>query len=226
MRKPIIGAVAAAVALGGAAVAFGDDSTKSIGEPETAVAIAGGPRTIFGGGPDGTFAADLAAELDGVTVGEVEQALRTVADKQLSEHRRAMAEAISAQLDGVSVEQVESALAAAEERMRESFESGEPPAPDVFIKTLADELGVSEEEVADALATAREEAFNAHREEAEQKLDDAVEAGRLSEKEADAIRDRLKSGPPMFEFGPDGAHLGPGAPPPPGAGLSLAVPAG
>jgi hypothetical protein len=111
--------------------------------------------------------------------------------------------------------------------MRDSFESGEPPAPDIFTETLADELGVSENEVADALAAAREQAFDAHRDEAEKRLDDAVEAGRLSEKEADAIRDRLRSAPPMLEFDHDRADLEPGAPPPPlGPGLTLPPPVG
>jgi hypothetical protein len=43
--------------------------------------------------------------------------------------------------------------------MREAFESGDPPSPDVFTETLAEELGLSEEEVADALSAAREATF-------------------------------------------------------------------
>ena len=166
MHKLMIGAAVAAMALGGAAVAFGESSSKAIGEAGPAAAVAGGPPMLFGGGPDGDFAEDLAAELDGVTVEEVERALRAVADADMSEHRRELAEAISSALDGVSVEQVESALATADERMRQSFESGEPPSPDAFIETLADELGLSEDEIERALANAREAEFEAHRDEA------------------------------------------------------------
>jgi AraC-like DNA-binding protein len=176
---------------------------------------------VFAAGPDGSFPEDLAAELDGVTAEEVEQALEAVSEKNLSEHRQELAEAISPELDGVSVEQVESALAAADERMREAFESGDPPSPDVFTETLADELGLSEDEVADALAAARGATFEAHRDQMEQRLDDAVEEGRLSEKRADEIRERLRSAPPQLEFRSDPGEVGPEAPPPIGAGLPL-----
>jgi hypothetical protein len=179
MRKSMIGAAVAAMALGGAGVALGD-STKSAGEADVAVAGPGGPPMVFAAGPDGSFAEDLAAELGGgVTAEEVERALEAVREKSMSEHRRELAEAISSELDGVSVEQVESALAVADERMREAFESGEPPSPDVFTETLADELGLSEDEVSEALAAAREATFEAHRDQMEQRLDDAVEEGRL-----------------------------------------------
>jgi hypothetical protein len=197
MRKPMIGAAVAAMALGGAAVAFGDSSSKTIGEPGPAVAVAGGPPMVFGKGPDGAFAADLAAELDGVSVGEVKRALEAVADKQLREQRRELAEAISSQLDGVSVERIESALEAADERMRRSFESGDPPSPDLFTKTVADELGLSEDEVADALAAARRETFEAH---------------------------GAKGARPMLEFGTDRGGPRPAVPPPVGPGFSLPAP--
>jgi transcriptional regulator with XRE-family HTH domain len=220
MRKSMIGAVVAAMALGGAGVALGDSSTKSVGDADAAIAVAGGPPMLFTGGPpmlftegpDGTFAEDLAAELD-LSVEEVERALEAVKDKQLSEHRRELAEAISSELEGVSVDEVESALAVADERMREAFESGEPPPPDVFAETLADELGLSEDEIADALEAAREASFEAHRDQMEQRLDDAVESGRLSEKEADAIRERLDSVPPKLEFRSEPGEVRPDGPP-------------
>jgi hypothetical protein len=167
MRKSMIGAAVAAMALGGAGVALGDSSTKSAGEADVAVAGPGGPPMVFAG-PGGSFAEDLAAELgDGVTAEEVERALEAVREKNMSEHRRELAEAISSELDGVSVEQVESALAVADERMREAFESGELPSPNLFTETLADELGLSEDEISDALAAAREATFEAHRPELE-----------------------------------------------------------
>jgi hypothetical protein len=222
MRKSMIGAAVAAMALGGAGVALGESSTKSAGETDVAVAGPGGPPTVFAAGPDESFAEDLADELgDGVTAEEVERALEAVREKNMSEHRRELAEAISSELDGVSVEQVESALAVADERMREAFESGEPPSPDVFTETLADELGLSEDEVSEALEAAREATFEAHRDQMEQRLDDAVEEGRLSEREADTIRERLKSAPPKLEFRSDRGELGQLPPPPTGAGFPL-----
>jgi hypothetical protein len=161
MRKLMIGAVVAATALGGAAVALGDSSTKRIDGDAPTVAVAGGPPMAFAAGSDGTFAEDLAAELD-LSVGEVKQALEAVAEKQMAEHRRELAEAISSHLDGVSVEQIEGALEVADEKMRQAFESGDPPSPDLFTKTLAGELGLSEDEVSDALEAAREAEFKRH----------------------------------------------------------------
>jgi DNA-binding transcriptional ArsR family regulator len=222
MRKLMIGAAVAATALGGAAVAFGDSASKEIGDTGPTVAVAAGPPIAFGPGPDDTFARDLAAELGGVTTGEVKRALKAVAEKEMARHRRELAEAISSELDGVSADQVESALEVADRRMRQSFESGEPPSPDLFTQTLADELGLSEDAVSKALAATREAEFKAHRDEAEQQLDEAVEAGRLSEKEANEIRDRIEHAPPMLDF-----HGKRGLPPPPvGTGFSFGVPAG
>jgi hypothetical protein len=222
MRKSMIGAAVAAMALGGAGVALGETSTKSFGEADVAVTGPGGPPMVFAAGPDRSFAEDLAAELGGgVTAEEVERALEAVREKNVSEHRRGLADAISSELDGVSVEQVESALAVADERMREAFESGEPPSPDVFTETLADELGLSDDEISDALAVAREATFEAHRDLMEQRLDDAVEEGRLSEKDADEIRERLRTGPPELEFRSEPGDARRLPPPPIGAGFPL-----
>jgi hypothetical protein len=221
MRKTIIGATVAATAFGGAAVAFGAGSSTAIGDDEPAIAVGPAPPAIFGHGADGAFAEDLAAELDGVTVGEMRQALEAVAEDRISEHRQELAKAIAAELDGVSVEQVESALATADERMRQAFESGDPPPSDVFTDTLADELGLGEDEISDALAAARDASFEEHRDEAERRLDEAVESGRLSEKEADAIRERLETGPPTLEFRREPGDRGRDLPPPPGLDLPL-----
>jgi hypothetical protein len=213
MRKSMIAAAVAATALGGATVAFADNAIKETGDEDTAVAVAGGPPMLFGVGPDGSLAEDLAAELD-LGVEEVERALDAVREKNMREHRREVAETIASELDGVSVEAVESALGVADERMREAFESGEPPPPDVFTETLAEELGLSEDEVEAALASARNAGFEAHRDEIEQRLDEAVESGRLSERRADEIREHLENGPPRPHFRSDGDELGPPAPPP------------
>jgi hypothetical protein len=164
MRKLMISAVVAATALGGAAVAFGAGSSKEVGDGEPAVAVAAGPPMAFAGGPDGTFAKDLAAEL-GISQDEVEQALKAVAEKEMAEQRRDLAEKISAHLDGVSIDQVESALEVADQKMREAFESGSPPSPDLFTSTLADELGISENEVSAALEAARAAEFKEHQDE-------------------------------------------------------------
>jgi hypothetical protein len=149
-----------------------------------------------------------------------------VAEKRRADHQREMAERLSEHLDGVTVDELEAALAVAEEEMRQAFEDGEPPAPDQFAATLADELGLSADEVADALAAMREEAFSAHSEDAKRRLDEAVEAGKLSEEEADAIRERLENAPPMLESGPGEDEFGPIGPPPGRPGAPLAFPAG
>jgi hypothetical protein len=161
MRKLMIGAVVAATALGGAAVAFGAGSSKEIGDDGPTIAFAAGPPMVFAGGPDGAFAKDLAAEL-GISEDEVQQALKAVAEKEMADQRRDLAEKISAHLDGVSVDRVESALEVADKKMREAFESGSPPSPDLFTNTLADELGVSEDDVSKALEAARAAEFKEH----------------------------------------------------------------
>ena len=222
MRKLMIGAAVAATALGAATVALGHSSTKEIGDTGPTVAFAAGPPMAFGAGPDDTFARDLADEL-GVSTDEVKRALKAVAEKEMADHRRDLAESIASHLDGVTVDQVVSALEVADEKMRNAFESGDPPSPDLFATTLADELGVSEDDVSSALDVARAAEFNAHRDEALKRLDDAVEAGKLSQKEADEIRDRLQQAPPALDFHGKG-ELPP--PPPGGPGVAFAVPAG
>jgi hypothetical protein len=146
MRRPIM--VAAAVgtlAVGGAAIAVAD-----------------GPTELFGGDPQRDFAEDLAAELGGdVTAAEVEDALHAVAEDRMTDRRREMAESIVEHLDGVTVEEVEAALAVVDDRMREGFESGDPPDPGMFAEVLAEELGVSDDQIEDALAAVREEQFDA-----------------------------------------------------------------
>jgi biotin operon repressor len=226
MRKSMIAALVGVLALGGAAVALANDSSTRAGdgrEAAGALSIAGGPLVTFGKGPDGSFAEDLAAELD-LSTEEVEQALEAVAEKRRADHRQQMAENLSEHLEGVSVDDIEAALAVAEEQMHEAFEDGDPPRPDQFAATLAEELGLSEDEVEDALAALREEAFSVHREEAGERLDEAVESGKLSEEEADAIRERLESLPAPPELGPreDGAL--PLEPPPGRPGVSFAFP--
>ena len=193
MRKAILIAVAVgALAVGG-----------------TAFAYPGGPGP-FGNGDErqAEFAGDLAAELDGVNPNEVEQALDTVREQKMTEHRQQQAEAIASQLDGVSADQVESALETAHEQAQAAIENGERPERGDLAKTLADELGVSEEDVQQAVQAA-------HQKRGEQRLNDAVESGDLTEEEADQIRERMENGERgPGERGPGGpGHRGPGGPP-------------
>jgi transcription initiation factor IIE alpha subunit len=222
----MIAALVGVLALGGAAVALANDSSTNAGdgrEADGAFSIAGGPIVTFGEGPDGSFAEDLAAEL-GLGTDEVERALEAVAEERRADHRQQMAEDLGEHLDGVSVEEIEAALAVAEEQMREAFEDGDPPAPDQFTATLAEELGLSEDEVEDALEALRSDAFSTHREDAEKRLDDAVEAGKLSEEEADAIREQLESLPAPPKLGRGEGRALPPEPPPGGPDVSFGFP--
>jgi hypothetical protein len=227
MRKSMIAALVGVLALGGAAVAFANDSSTNTDdgrEAAGAFSIAGGPLVTFGEGHDRSFAEDLAAELN-LSTDEVEQALEAVAEKRRADDRQQMAKNLSDYLDGVSVDDIEAALAVAEEQMREAFEDGDPPRPDQFAAMLAEELGLSEDEVEDALVALGEDAFSAHREDAEKRLDEAVEAGKLSEEEADAIRERFENLPPPPELGRgDEDRVLPLEPPPARPGVSFAFP--
>jgi transcription initiation factor IIE alpha subunit len=227
MRKSMIAALVGVLALGGAAVAFANDSSTNTDdgrEAAGAFSIAGGPLVTFGEGHDRSFAKDLAAELN-LSTDEVEQALEAVAEKRLADDRQQMAENLSEHLDGVSVDDIDAALGVAEEQMREAFEDGDPPAPGQFTETLAKELGLSEDEVEDALAALGEDAFSAHREDAEKRLDEAVEAGKLSEEEADAIRERFENLPPPPALGRgDEDRVLPLEPPHGRPGVSFAFP--
>ena len=197
MRKAILIAVAiGALAIGG-----------------TAFAYPGGPGP-FGNNDErqAEFAGDIASQLDGVNANQIEQALDTVREDKMTEHREAQAEAISSQLDGVSAEQVSSALEKHQAAVQDAIENGERPERGDLATTLAEELGVSEEEIQTALQTA-------HQEQGEQRLNDAVESGDLTEEEADQIRERMANGP--SEGGPGGpggpgGQRGPGGPGGPG----------
>lgn len=212
MRRSIVAALAAALALGGAAVAFAGDSSKKLGDADgvggegetvTAVAVPGGPPMVFHDGPmgpDGSFAEDLAAEL-GLSTEEVEQAMEAVAEKHRTEAQQQMAETLSEHLDGVGVEEIQAALAVAEEQMQQAIENGEPPEPDQFAATLAEELGLSEDEISEALTEMREDAFPEFRKHG------------LEERFGDEIPKALREG----DFPP---------PPPGGPGVSFAFPTG
>jgi TATA-binding protein-associated factor Taf7 len=211
MRRPL----AIAAAAGTLAIAGG-----------TAIAAAGGAPLdgVFGGDRqehEAEFARDLASRLDGVNADQVERALDDLRRDKQSEHRKAEAKALAAELDGVSAADVEKALRKVEakfERSRERGEWGRRAGGD-FVATLAKELGKTQREIRRAFRAAHQKRF-------ESMLDEAVKEGRLTEQQADRIRERMKSGPGMFGDGRRGfrGHHGPGGPggfggpdgPPPG----------
>lgn len=210
MRKAIlIAAAAGALVIGG-----------------TAFAYPGGPGP-FGadrGEKQAEFADDLAAQLDGVSANEIEQALDTVREERVAEHRAEMAQALAGQLDGVSAEQVATALEERHTEIQSAIENGERPDRGSLKASLAEDLGASEGEL--------EAAFEAK---AEQRLNDAVESGDLTQQQADQIRERMENGPRGFGPGGPGPHGprgfgpgGPGGPDGPGSGpeegASLASP--
>jgi hypothetical protein len=207
-RSIVLAATAGTLALGGGAIA---------------VANGGGP---FWGDPkegEAEFARDLASKLDGVSAGEVRGALREVREEHHAEHRREMAAGLAAELD-VSRADVEAALEKVERQFERRFEEGRPPRPRAFLGTLAEELGKTRSEVRKAFEAAARKRFEAG-------LDRAVEEGRLSEEEADRIRERFREGRPGFPGGfrrrgfvkPGGPH-GPGGPDGPGGGFAIPVP--
>jgi hypothetical protein len=192
MRRPIvIGAAVAALAAGGTAVAA--------------------PGVVFHDDPkehQAELARDLAANLDGVTAAEVRQALEKVHEQRMADHREQLARALASKLDGLTVTQVEQALEKVHEQLVKSHEAGERPDPQAFVEALAKELGKSEDQVREALQAV-------HRDRIEARLDAAVKAGRITERQADEIRERIEQGGPghgPWLGGPHGIPRGPGSP--------------
>jgi hypothetical protein len=216
MRKPIAIAAASATLLAGG----------------TAIAATGNhPLERVFGDRDAELADELAQRLDGVSADEIESALEDIRDDKQAERRKQQAAALAKHLDGVSAEEAEKALERVEARLfaerprdRRDFPRRGFHRVDL-VAELAKELGKSEREVRKAFRAAHRERFDAT-------LDEAVKEGRLTEKQADAMRDRAeelrkrfedgrpKVGPPPHRFhrgGPGpGFDLGPepGAPPP------------
>jgi hypothetical protein len=190
----------------------------------------GGPFGILGDGPDerrSEYAKDLANEL-GIDKDRVENAIENVERQRREAFEDEHAKALAGKLD-VSVEDAERALEEAHKGFRKELRDGlkTPPTPGekhVFradiAKEIADALDKDVDEVREALR-------DIAREKLESKLDEAVKQGRLSEEQADRIRERIESG----KFGPPGPmlekHGGPGMPPGPaldehGAGPEVA----
>ena len=215
MRKPIaIAAASATLLAGGPAIA----------------ATGNHPLERVFGDRDAELADELAQRLDGVTAGEVEKALGDIRGDKQAERRKQQAAALAKHLDGVSAEEAEKALEKVEVRL--FADRPREPRGDRrgfhrrfhrvdLVAELAKELGESESEVRKAFRAAHEERFEAM-------LDEAVKEGRLTEKQADAIRKRFEDGPPRlgrprfhhrggpgpgFDPGP-GFGAEPGGPPP------------
>lgn len=186
MKKPI--AVAATV--------------LALGVAGTAVAAPGG--NVFGGSSDdkqAEFASGLAQKLDGVNANEVEQGISELRAERETEMLNERAQNLASQLDGVSVEQATAAL----NEVQSSAEEGTRPDRAETEKLLAEALGVSEEDLQ-----------NAQQAEATERLDQAVEDGKVTEDQADEIREQIESGEmPKGGRGHGGAggpgHGGPGA---------------
>ena len=193
MKKPI--AIAAAVV--------------ALGAAGTAIAAPGGG--VFGGDRDehqAEFAKDLAQRLDGVNANEVEKGLDEIHAEREAEMLNERAKGLASQLDGVSVKQAKAAL----ESVHKQLESeGTRPDPDQVDKQLADQLGVSPDDIQ-----------KAHQAEAEARLDQAVEDGRLTEEQADQIREQIENGEaPVPGDGPPGPGMGPHGGPGEGFGPGL-----
>ncbi len=149
------GRVAAAVAVGALATTGTAPAAQG-----------GGPvKGIFGGEKHGhQFANHLAGEL-GISQSKVHQALENVQDQQRSEQTLAFAQVLAAQLDGTSVEDIVKVLDEEQGRIEEQMRSGKmPPEPkrgekpnpedSPLVAALADGLGKSKAEIADALVAA------------------------------------------------------------------------
>ena len=182
LRSKLSGRVAIAVALGavglaaaGTALAADKDSGKDPAEatlrampmapggpPEGGFAIGfAGPAP----GDDGVsdeFAQELSDHLDDVSADEISTALQEIADEHEADRRSDMADALAGELDGVDADAIADALQVAEDEMQASFEDGDLPDPGQFAETLADELGISADEVTKALEAAHQIAFEVH----------------------------------------------------------------
>ena len=181
LRSKLTGRVAIAAALGavglvaaGTALAADKDSGKEpaeatlrampmpAGPPEAGFAIGfGGPAPGADGVSD-EFAQELSDHLDDVSADEISTALQEIADEHEADRRSEMADALAAELDGVDADAIADALHVAEDEMRASFEDGDVPDPGQFAQTLADELGISADEVTKALEAAHQIAFEVH----------------------------------------------------------------
>jgi hypothetical protein len=186
---------------------------KPIAVIATVVALAAGGVAVAsaaGGNPfsspeqrQAEFASDLAERLEGVSAAEIEQGLDEIRAEQEQQMLDQRARELAAGLDGVSVDQARAALEKLKPEEGSNPGAGRGHRPDLasMEADLAEELGVTVPELRKAV-----------RAQMDARLDQAVEDGMLTQKQADQIR---KSGGPGRHRGP--GHGGvPGGPPGPG----------
>ena len=205
--------------------AAGVATVLALGVGATAVAAPGGDGPlggVFGPSPQerrAEQARDLAKELK-LPEQRVRQAIDRVGEKRRAEHHAERAKELAKRLD-VSEDDASQALEKGREALRKEFESnrgreGFRPrgARNAFLKAVAAELDKSTEEVRKALQGIRKDRLNA-------KLAEAVKEGRLTQEQADQIKEQAEKRPGRFHFrgghGPGGPG-GPGGPPPGGGG--------
>jgi hypothetical protein len=207
--------------------AIGAGAVLALGVGATAVAAPNGDGPLGGVfGPDrqehqAEQARDLAKELK-LPEERVRKAIDRVGEKRQAEHQAEKAKELAKRL-GVSEDDAKQALAKGREALREQFQSQrknrnfDPRAGhDAFVKGIAEQLDKSTAEVKKALQDIRKDHLDAE-------LAEAVKEGRLTQKQADAIKKQAAKGPMRMRFrghhgGPGFGPGGPGGPPPPGAG--------
>ncbi|MDQ3588149.1 MAG: hypothetical protein M3375_07375 [Actinomycetota bacterium] len=202
--------------------AAGTATVLALGAGATAVAAptgAGPLGGVFGPSPQerrAEQARDLAKELK-LPEQRVRQAIDRVGEKRRAEHQAERAKELAKRLD-VSDEDAARALAKGREALSKEFESsrgddGLRPrgARDAFLETVAGELDKRTDEVRRALQDVRRDRLNA-------KLAKAVKEGRLTQKQADQVKEHAEKAPRHFRLrgGSTGGRVVPGGPHPGG----------
>ncbi len=210
--------------------AAGVASVLALGAGATAVAApsGGGPLGgMFGPSPQerkAEQARELAKELR-LPEQRVRQAIERVGDRRRARHQAERAKELANRLD-VSEEDAKRALAKGREalskeldEMHDQFERNggqqrldrlRPRPPGAFLKAVAGELDKSTEEVRKALQDIRRDRLNAE-------LSEAVKEGRMTQRQADRIKEQAESGPMRLRFRGGHGRGGPGGHRPGGA---------
>jgi hypothetical protein len=167
-------------------------------------------------------ARDLAKELK-LPEDRVRRAIDRVGEKRQAEHRAEKAKELAKALDvseAAATKALEKGRAALEKQFqgrRDRRQLRPGAAHRAFVKAIAEELDKGPAEVRKALNAARAAKLDA-------KLDEAVKEGRLTQKQADAIKKRAERGGPMrFRFHRGGPPAVASAPTEPGLAASGAA---
>lgn len=193
--------------------AAGAASVLALGAGATAVAAPSGDGPlggVFGPSPQerkAEQARELAKELR-LPEQRVRQAIERVGDRRRARHQAERAKELANRLD-VSDEDAKRALAKGREALRkeldqmhDQFERNggqqrrdrvRPRRPGAFLKAVAHELDKSTEEVRRALQDIRRDRLNAE-------LSEAVKEGRLTQRQADRIKEQAERGPMRLRF--------------------------